>query len=267
MIKTTITILLVLMLNTTLNAAPEAWDIWDESDEESTEMIDHQTYAEILQRYLNNEHESGINRFAYKKVSPEDKDKLNNYIAELTAIDIREYNKDEQMAYWINLYNALTIEVILRKKPLFSILTTGNGLLSKGPWDDVVATIDDVELTLNDIEHRILRPIWNDYRIHFAVNCASIGCPNLQGVPFLAKTLETQLEQGANDYLNHPRGLKFKGDKLHLSEIFNWYAEDFGNNQTEILATLAKYVDEMTAEKLRSYKGKISYSYDWGLNK
>ncbi len=247
--------------------AEDTWDYWSEYDDESEEKIDHDAFATLLQRYVDAKHPSGVNRFDYDAVSTADKMTLDDYIDELADEEPGDYSRAEQMAYWINLYNALTIQVIIDRKPWKSILNASSGLIPKGPWDDVLITVAEQPITLNDIEHRILRPLWNDYRIHFAVNCASYGCPNLQPEPFYADQLEQQLTLAAEQYLQHERGLKFKGKKLVLSKIFKWYVEDFGTNQAELLTTLSRHVDSETKEKLIQYKKKISYSYDWSLNK
>jgi hypothetical protein len=142
----------------------------------------------------------------------------------------------------------------------------GRGLFSFGPWNDEVATVAGQALTLNDIEHRILRPIWQDHRIHFAVNCASLGCPDLSANAYTAENLEQQLAQAELNYLNHPRGIRFDADgELVVSSIFDWYLEDFATDQSGLLRYLAQYHDE-AGERLRSYAGRIRYHYDWSLN-
>lgn len=127
--------------------------------------------------------------FRYAEVTKEDKTLLNDYLDQLSKLDPREFNRQEQYAYWVNLYNALTVKLILDNYPVASITKLG-GLFSFGPWDEKVFTVAGQTLTLNDIEHRILRPIWKDPRTHYAVNCASLGCPNLQSQAFTAQNTE-----------------------------------------------------------------------------
>ena len=122
------------------------------------------------------------------------------------------------------------------------------------------------EISLNDIEHRILRPIWKDPRIHYAVNCASLGCPNLSGTPFTAANKEELLDQAAADYVNHPRGVAFVKGRLRLSSIYDWYGVDFGSDETERLAHLQQYATRDLAEALMNYSGRIKYDYEWDLN-
>ena len=161
-------------------AAPgaELWAFWKQSNEANTETIDHSTWQTILDTHLITLTD-GRTAFRYQAVSAQHKATLANYLAELAARDPRRYSRDTQMAYWINLYNALTVQVVLDHPNKKSILRMGGGWLPRGPWDDDAIQIADQTLTLNDIEHRILRPIWQDHRIHFAVNCASYSCPKL----------------------------------------------------------------------------------------
>ena len=116
------------------------------------------------------------------------------------------------------------------------------------------------------MEHRILRPIWKDPRVHYAVNCASIGCPNLQDRAYTSKNTEVLLEKGAREYINHPRGAAFEGKKLVLSDIYDWFQEDFGGSDQGVLRHLRRYAAPDLAGKLESFSGRIDYQYDWSLN-
>jgi len=174
--------------------------------------------------------------------------------------------RDEQLAFWINLYNAATVELILANYPVDSIRDIGGGLMRKGPWDDPVLTVEGAELTLNDVEHRIIRPIWQDQRIHYVVNCASIGCPNLYPEPITADNWDRVFEESAEDYTNHERGVHFSRNRLVLSSIYDWYVADFGDSLEGVIAHLAEYVDSQTAARLRNHDGRVSYEYDWTLN-
>ncbi len=204
----------------------------------------------------------------YADVTPADRTALQDYLEQLQATRVSGLNRDEQMAYWINFYNALTVEVVLEHYPVPSIrrINISPGFFSRGPWDAPLVEVEGESLTLNDIEHRILRPIWQDPRIHYAVNCASIGCPNLQLRAFTADNLEDMLEKAARDFINHPRGVDAEGRRLRLSSIFDWFSEDFGENDRDILEHISGYAKPPLAETLRNYTGRISYGYDWNLN-
>ena len=134
------------------------------------------------------------------------------------------------------------------------------------PWDDKIYQVAGEDLTLNDIEHRILRPIYNDQRVHYAVNCASIGCPNLGAKVFTGATLDEQLDAGEQDYLSHDRGVTFtsKG-RLKLSQIFEWYGGDFADDENGVVAYIAEHHPTL-GDKIKAYSGKVKYAYDWDLN-
>lgn len=257
----------LILLAQTTSAAPksELLDFWFDSDQNSSNTIDHQPWQGFLDQYIVAE-TSGINLLKYGAVSKNAHKSLKDYIDTLQTVDARQYNRSEQIAYWINLYNALTVDIVLDAYPTKSILKIGGSFFSPGPWNKKRLTIADQKLSLNDIEHGILRPIWKDSRIHYAVNCASFSCPNLSAVAFTAKNTEEQLTSAAKDYINNPRGIKIDGDDLLLSKIFDWYQVDFGNNETELLQQLATYAEPELAERLRNHDGDIDYDYDWTLN-
>jgi hypothetical protein len=209
----------------------------------------------------------GINLLQYGGVSKIDYDLLKIYLTTLEGIPISSFSRPEQRAFWINLYNAATVNLILEHYPVESITKISFSFFSFGPWDEELLTIEGEELSLNDIEHRILRPIWQDPRIHYALNCASIGCPNLQPLAFTAKNTDSLLETGASEYINHPRGAKKEDKKLWLSKIFEWYQDDYGGNEAGVLIHIQKYAKENLANSLYEDELEIEYHYDWRLNK
>ena len=247
---------------------------WDASDENSVARIDHSAWQEILNDYLRI-HDSGVNRFDYGalKAHAGDFAKLASYLASLQSLDPRDYSRAEQKAYWINFYNALTVQVVADAYPVKSIKDISESLLGSlgifgGPWDDVHAKVAGRDLTLNNIEHGILRPIWRDNRIHYAVNCASYGCPNLCPTAFTADNAEELLEAGARAYVNHPRGVEFMDDDfIVISSIYKWYAADFGGTEKSVIEHLVKYADKALATRLRKFAWSVDYEYDWSLNR
>lgn len=250
---------------------------WQQSNAASTAVIDHSAWQVMLNKYLtgrqlNVEMQSSqpsVNLFAYKAVSSQDKLVLEDYLQMLQQLDPRLYNSAVQQAYWINLYNALTVNLILDNYPTSSITKLGDKFFAFGPWDDVAAKINGKKLTLNDIEHKILRPIWQDPRIHYAVNCASYSCPNLSKTAYTGENLEQQLEQGAKQYINHPRGVAVTNGDLVISKIYKWYAEDFGNNEQDLIKHLQQYATPALKQQLDLFlaeQGDIDYEYDWRLN-
>ena len=255
------------LLAHTASAAPEAVliDFWLANDESNTSTINHQPWQDFLEQYLVTG-ESGVNLLKYSAVSDTDHKALKTYLDTLQAIDPRRHNRTEQMAYWINLYNALTVDVVLDAYPVKSILKIGGSFFSPGPWNKKHLKIAGQKLSLNDIEHGILRPIWKDSRVHFAVNCASYSCPNLSATVYTAKNVEDQLAHAAEDYVNSPRGITIDGEDLLLSKIFDWYQIDFGSNESELLNELATHAKPELAERLKNHDGDIDYDYDWSLN-
>ena len=251
------------------NAAPEPELIfgWDVSDESNSAVIDHSPWQALLDAYLKPGDPSGINRFDYGalKANAEDRKKLSTYLKSLAGIDPRTFAKDEQMAYWINLYNALTVFVIVPRYPVDSIKDIKSGIIDFGPWNLELFPLLGQKLTLNQIEHGILRPIWKDPRIHYAANCASLGCPNLSPEVYRFDNLERLLEQAARDYINHPRGAQVQGDKLVVSSIYEWYKVDFGNTDAGVLAHLKQYARPDLGETLDNYDSFDDH-YDWNLN-
>lgn len=251
-------------------AAPKAepWPFWAANDPAGQVRVDHTPWDRFLKTYVVANHPSGINRVRYAAVTPEDRKRLDAYVLRLQRVEVTKLNRSEQKAYWINLYNALTVKVVLDHYPVRSIrdIDISPGLFSRGPWGAKLLSIQGQQVSLNDIEHRILRPLWKDNRVHYAVNCASLGCPNLQPEAYTPENTETLLEKGAWEYVNHPKGVRFSGDRLYLSSIFDWFQSDFGGSEESVARHLRKYAEPGLAEKLKGFKGKIAYEYDWRIN-
>jgi hypothetical protein len=213
--------------------------------------------------------DDGINRVAYSDFDDASKNLLNQYLTTLSNVQPTQLNQSQQLAYWVNLYNSLTVQVVLDHPKKDSIRSMGP-LLSFGPWDKTYLTIEGKPVSLNDIEHRILRPIWQDHRLHFVLNCASIGCPNLSRTAYTSDNIEDALARAEQTFLQHPRALSLS-DKgvLQLSSLFDWYREDFADNESALLAYLAKQRPDL-AETLLVYpigsNSNIDYVYDWSLN-
>ncbi len=262
--KTPLWLLLIWPLTLFAAPAPEYWVIWDKANEINLQRIDHNSWSQFLKKYLTKDAQ-GNALLNYSGVSEADRESLERYILGLEHIDPRNFSKAVQEVYWINLYNALTVNLILDHYPVDSITDLGEGFFSFGPWDDPTANVSGIELTLNDIEHRILRPLWKDKRIHYAVNCASLGCPNLRGEAFDERKIESQLDASAREFINSDKGVNLQDATLRLSSIYDWYAVDFGS-KASLFEHLEKFLDAGKAEQLSAFKGEIKYGYDWSLN-
>ncbi len=251
-----------------VSAAPaaELWARWATHRPEATEKIDHALWDKFLASYVRLGAD-GITRVNYRGVTAGDRGLLLNYLQKLQGTAISQFNQQEQLAFWINLYNALTVKVVLDHYPVESIREVDiSGFFSNGPWDAQVAQVEGEKLSLNDIEHRILRPIWKDARLHYALNCASLGCPNLQLKAYTPTNAEALLEQAARDFINHPRGAAVIDGQLRVASIFVWYQEDFGASDEGLIAHLRKYAKGQLAAQLASYRGDLADDYDWRLN-
>lgn len=245
----------------------ELWERWTAHDARSQARIDHGDWTRLLRAYVKPD-ATGLNRFDYRAVAAADRKSLDGYVAGLAAVPVSRYRRAEQRAYWINLYNALTVRVVLAHFPVRSIrdIDISPGLFADGPWERDLVTVEGEPVSLNDIEHRILRPIWRDPRVHYAVNCAAVGCPNLERRAFTAANAEAMLEAAARAYVNHPRGVRVASETLTVSSIYVWFQEDFGGTDEGVIAHLRRYADAPLRKALRD-RGEIDgHAYDWTLN-
>lgn len=264
------TLLLAVLLATgTAAAAPtaELWARWQAHDPGADRTINHSNWGAFLDRYRSIGNE-GIARLDYAAVTAKDRQDLQRYIQQLTALPISDFDRDEQLAYWLNLYNAVTVEVVLDHYPVETIrdIDISPGWFSDGPWGAELLTVEDQALTLNDIEHRILRPIWQDPRVHYGLNCASLGCPNLPAEPFTGDRVDRQLDRAARAYVNDPRGAAFEGGKLIVSSIYHWFQADFGGSEAGVIEHLRAFAEPRLRQRLADRQGYDDHRYDWSLN-
>lgn len=245
----------------------ELWERWTAHDPKSAATVDHSEWDRLLARYVMTD-PTRLNRFDYKGVTPADRQALKGYIARLARVSVGTYARPVQRAYWINLYNALTVDVVLDHHPVDSIrdIDISPGLFSDGPWGKALVSVEDTPLTLNDIEHRILRPIWRDPRIHYAVNCASVGCPNLAKKAYTAEAMEAMLDAGTRAYVNSPRGARVDKDGLTVSSIYAWFQDDFGGDDKSVIAHLRQFADPPLKKALAGRTSIDAHAYDWSLN-
>jgi hypothetical protein len=260
---------LLLLLAAPAAAAPNAepWPRWEAHDPAATAEIDHRAWHDFLQAHVV-AGTDGINRIPYGRIPRKDKEALDAYVARLAATPISRFARPEQAAYWINLYNALTVKVVLDHYPVASIrdIRISPGLFSVGPWGKKLVAVEGESLSLDDIEHRVLRPVWRDARLHYAVNCASLGCPNLAREAYTRANLEALLEAGARAYVNHPRGARHDAGRLTASSIYVWFQEDFGGSDAGVIAHLRRYAAPPLAAVLADATRISGHGYDWALN-
>lgn len=227
---------------------------------------DPQVFDRLLARHVRAGRD-GINRVDYRawRASVADRAGLAAYVEALQALGSKGRSRSEQIAYWSNLYNAETLRVVLDAYPVKSILAIRPTLVSFGPWKAKTLRVDDRRLSLHEVEHEILRPMAGPM-IHYALNCASISCPNLPLRAWRGATLAADLDQAARAYVNHPRAVQATAKGLILSSIYKWYREDFGADEAAVLSHLNGYA----APPLRAVLGRrpaiAGYAYDWDLN-
>jgi hypothetical protein len=217
----------------------------------------------------------GVTRVDYArwKAAAADMAALDAWIAEAATRRPSGMARNEAFAFWANLYNALTLKLVLERYPLRSIKdirSTGVGLDPRqflGPWRTRLVTIEGQRMSLDDIEHGTMRPIFRDARVHYAVNCASIGCPNLPARAWRAASLEADLDAAARAFVNHPRGALLLPDGgLRVSSIFKWFREDFGGDDAGVIAHLRRHASPALADGLRNVARVAEDAYDWALN-
>jgi hypothetical protein len=232
----------------------------------------HGAWTEVLRAYVQ------ADRFDYKALSL-NRAKLDQYLGALQSVAREEFetwSKEQRYAFWINAYNAYTIHLVAKSYPLDSIKDLGG--LFKSPWDKPFIPLGHLfpdgvkkELTLNNIEHDVLRPKFKDARVHAAINCASRGCPPLRKEAFVAEKLGTQLDEQVRAWLADATRNRFDREKskLQVSEIFSWFKEDFVRDGGSVREWLAKYAPEEHAAWLRDTKKEVDLSYleySWKLN-
>lgn len=242
------------------------WERWTAHDPRAVTTVNHDAWDYLLNKYVSADAD-GLNRFAYPAVTAADRKLLADQVDYLESVPVSRYNRNEQFAFWANLYNAVTVRTILDNYPVESIRDINDGFLSPGPWNRKLTTVEGVELSLNDIENRILRPIWQDPRVHYAVNCASVGCPNLRKKAFTANGLDRTLDNAASAYINSPRGVRIRDDgTLVVSSIYIWFQGDFGKGKDDVLSHLRRYAGPSLKPRLTSTSVLRRYDYDWALN-
>ncbi len=214
-----------------------------------TQAPNHGQWGDLLKQYVNAD--GNVDYAGFKK----DEAKLDSYLRDLAQNEPSiSWSKDEKLAFYINLYNAATVKLILDHYPVNSI----KDIPSR--WKQKWIVLGNKLVSLNYIEHQVLRKM-NEPRIHFAINCASYSCPKLLNVAFTAPSMERLLSKTAVDFVNDQKRNRFGNGKAQLSKIFRWYKGDFTANGT-LLEYINTYLDNPTAKN-----AKVEYlDYDWSLN-
>jgi hypothetical protein len=245
-------LLCCLLTNISCNSAPPL-------QENNNEPVTHEQWSGLLGKYVSPAGKVDYQGFIKDSLS------LNAYLMVLEEnAPNNNWTENEQKAYWINAYNAYTIQLIIRYYPLRSIKDIGNSIqvpFVNTPWDLKFIRIGNHTYDLNNIEHDILRENFDDPRIHFAIVCASRSCPKLLDAAYEAAKLHQQLDQQTRVFLKDESRNKISNDEASVSKIFDWFEDDF-TRKGSLINFLNQYSEVRIDEK-----AKISYlPYDWGLN-
>lgn len=223
-----------------------------------SEAPSHSLWTAILSTYV--DAEGHVNYAGIKS----EEDKLDEYLQVLSANHpTDEWSKNEQLAFWINAYNAFTVKLIVKNYPVETIKDLGGSIYKVNtPWDIKFIKIGEETYDLNNLEHGIIRKDFEEPRIHFAVNCASVSCPALRNEAYTADRLDEQLDDQAKNFINDKSKNQLTAKNARLSKIFSWFRGDFSKGESTVIKFINTYSDVKISEKT-----KISYvDYDWNLN-
>ena len=225
----------------------------------STEnLVDNNLYGKLLKKYVR---DGKVDYAGFKT----EEAKLDLYLKILENVDPEKLSRNEQFAFYANAYNAWTIRLILSGYPgVTSIKDLGS--LIKSPWKKKIVRIDGEVISLDHVEHEILRPRYKDPRVHFAINCAAKSCPPLRPEPFSGDILDRQLDDSTRSFINDPQSYRIEDNELYVSRIFKWFSEDFND---DVFGFFLKYATGNLKKELEAKSEQINVKYleyDWSLN-
>ncbi|QDA62443.1 DUF547 domain-containing protein [Hymenobacter jejuensis] len=225
-----------------------------------TKPISQEPFDALLKKYV--DEQGMVNYRAFRA----DSSKLNAYLTTVSnTLPNEQWSQNDQLAYWLNAYNAFTIQRVLRGYPVKSIRQLGGDkTLVNTVWDQRFIRLDKEKYSLNDLEQRLIRRKFNEYRVHFALVCAAMSCPKLRREAYVGSRLNQQLEDQARDFINDPAKNKLApANAPQVSEIFNFYPGDFKKGDNTIQKTLNKY----SAGPKVAADAPLKYlTYNWALN-
>jgi hypothetical protein len=221
-----------------------------DTNTKKTAAPSHAAFNGLLSKYVNSN--GAVNYSGFKS----NESQLADYLKTLGDNPVEgSWSRDEKLAYWINLYNAATVKLILENYPVNSIQDINGGK----PWDKRWIKSGDKMYTLNEIENSVIRPQFNEPLIHFAVNCAAKSCPRLMNKAFTEANVNSLMQENAKWFINNSTYNNISSSKAEISKIFDWYAKDFGN--------VTAYINKKSNTKIGSGVNVTFMDYDWDLNK
>ena len=258
--------LLLAAIPTCAVAADPVGVVWPADRRAPLDEIDHAAFTKLLAKYVDDD---GFVDYRGWKASAADRAALLNYLKTLGRGDpSKPTTKDAKLAFWINAYNALTIEGILREYPTTSIRNHTARFFGYNIWEDLPLRVGAGEYSLDTIEHKILRKL-GEPRIHFAIVCASVGCPTLRDEAYTAAKVDEQLAENARDFFARPKHLTYDPatKTATVSSILDWFGEDFGDSDAAILARVKPYLPADVRAAATAPGVTLAFrDYDWSLN-
>lgn len=234
--------------------------------------FDHSAFNRIVEKYVGPE--GGVDYAAIRAEARSSLDAYAKSLRELQPRELESFSRAAKMAFYINAYNALTIKLVVDHYPVPSIrkIPKVSGITTMGQWTKKLLIVAGESVSLNDIEHKFLRPM-GDPRIHFVLVCASASCPNLAQEAFTAENLEALLERRTIAFNTSPKGVTVEESagrpQLRVSAIYDWYQKDFLLGYDDIPSFIARHSDEKTSAFIKKNAKRLKVKqlpYDWSLN-
>lgn len=236
------------------------------SQQASIGEIDHSTFDTLLKKYVDTD---GYVDYSSWQRSQRDRQALRYYLTQLSQADRQKRaSREARLAFWINAYNAMTLEGILQEYPTTSIRNHTSKFGGYNIWKDLPLLVGNQSYSINDMEHKILRKM-GDPRIHFAIVCASIGCPRLRNEAYTAKNVDTQLADNSRDFFKRRQNFQVDANTgtVHISSILKWFGSDFGRTEAKRMAYLRPYLPREHQQIASNPRVKVRYlDYNWKLN-
>jgi hypothetical protein len=231
------------------------------------DTVDHTPFTRVLRTFVD---EKGDVDYAGLRARADSL--LDPYLQQLATTDPAALGRDARLAFWINAYNAYTLKLIADHYPVENIWAVTPGPAApkdeNSPFDLAVGRVADTTRTLNEIEHQIIRPRFDEPRIHFALVCAAKSCPLLRREAYTGPRLEAQLEEQTRTFFHEDKNrIPAGADRIALSRILKWYGEDFGDSTDDLQRFIAPYFDGTVADRLEAAAYEVTFlDYDWTLN-
>lgn len=237
---------------------------WPTNELVALETVEHDVFQALLARYVDKE---GLVDYGGWKSSRADLRRLHEYLEALSRANPDEpASREARIAFWINAYNALTLEGILREYPTDSIRDHTSSVGGYNLWKDLPLLVGNQPYSLDAIEHEVLRRL-GEPRIHFAIVCAARGCPRLRDEAYIADRLDEQLADNARNFFSRAGNLQFNNDTLWLNPILDWFGSDFGATPADQIAAIREYFPDEVQESLAPAVRIRYLTYDWSLNR